>query len=185
MEYKSKKSLIALIFTLFSIVVFSQELKYEEVVQVDSTVSKKELYNRARSWFADNFKDEGEVMTIQDDSTGEITGNGNFRYNTNKIYMGVWCVTGTIHFKINIYLKDGRYKYVIHNLVHEGSYFDGSRPINYGLLTVNENSPNPSRGGPGKKAWTDIKEKTNDRVQLIISGLKEAMVKKHETSNDW
>lgn len=169
----------------FSIFIFSQELKYEEVVQVDTTATKKELYNRARAWFADNFKDEGEVMTIQDVENGEISGNGNFRYDTRKIYFGVFCVVGMINFKVNIYVKDGRYKYIIHDLVHEGSYFDGSRPINYGLLTIDEAPPTPSRGGAGKKAWTDIKEKVNDKVQNIISGLKNAMNKKHETSNDW
>ncbi|WP_185246678.1 DUF4468 domain-containing protein [Chryseobacterium bernardetii] len=179
------KKLILFISFICSTLYFGQELKYEEVVQVDSTVTKQELYKRARTWFADSFKDESEVMTIQDDNTGEITGNGNFKYNTNKIYMGVWCVIGTIHFKINVYLKDGRYKYIIHNLVHEGSYFDGSRPIDYGLLTTAATPPNPSRGGPGKKAWQDIKEKTNEKVSIIVSSLKEAMSKPHESNNNW
>ncbi|AYZ11937.1 hypothetical protein EGY05_08360 [Chryseobacterium arthrosphaerae] len=121
-------------------------------------------------------------MTIQDVENGEISLNGNFRYDTKKLYMGVLCVVGRINFKINIYVKDGRYKYVIHNLVYKGSYYQNSSPISYGLLTLDEEAPRASRSGAGKKAWPDIKEKVNEKVQTIISGLKEIMNKKHETS---
>ncbi|MGH1516936.1 DUF4468 domain-containing protein [Chryseobacterium sp. JK1] len=179
------RKIILLTFLLLNSLLFCQELTYEEVIPVDSSVTKEELYNRARTWFAKSFKDEGEVLTIQDKDTGEISGNGSFRYRTKKMFFGLWCIVGNIHFKINIYLKDGKYKYTIHSLTHEGSYFDGNRPISYGLLTVDENAPQPSRGGANDKVWRDIKVKSDEKIVAIISDLRQAMTKNHETSNDW
>lgn len=163
----------------------SQELKYEEVVKVDSTVTKEELYKRARTFLAKNFKEEGEVFTIDDKEGGELTGSGRVRYYTKKIFIGALCTIGYVNFKINVYPKDGRYKYVIHTLVHEGTDCRKNSAINYGLLTLND-KPDKSRDVFLRKwPWQDIKEKTDLRMNEVISGLKEAMNKKHETSNDW
>ncbi len=164
---------------------FSQELKYEEVVQVDSTATKDELYKRARTFLAKNFKEEGEAFTIDDKDAGELTGSGRVRYYTKKIFLGALCTIGYVNFKINIYPKDGRYKYVIHSLVHEGTNCRRNSAINYGLLTMDE-KPDKSRDVFLRKGpWQDIKEKTDARMKEVISGLKEAMNKKHETSNEW
>jgi hypothetical protein len=46
---------ILLIIALFPYLFYSQELKFEKVVKVDSTISKDELYNKARLWANENF----------------------------------------------------------------------------------------------------------------------------------
>nr|WP_315026001.1 DUF4468 domain-containing protein [uncultured Chryseobacterium sp.] len=179
------KQILLFLLLVFSSFFQAQELKYEDVVKVDSTTTKEELFNRARTWIAKNLKDEGEKFTIDDKKLGEITGGGKFRYYTKKIYVGALCTIGYVNFKINIYPKDGRYKYVIHSLVHEGTDCRRNSSINYGLLTTDE-MPDKSkdvflRKGP----WNDIKDKTEIKANLLIQDLKEHMSKNHETKNDW
>ena len=181
---KCKKIFITLAL-LISSLFFSQELKYEEVVQVDSTITKQELYNRARDWVAKSLKDDGEVFTIEDVNDGEITGGGKLRYYTKRIYVGALCTIGYVNFKINLYVKDGRYKYVIHSLVHEGTNCRPKSAINYGLLTTNDKPDKTNDVFLRKGPWNDIKEKTDEKVKLLISDLKQAMNKPHESNNNW
>ncbi|WFB67017.1 DUF4468 domain-containing protein [Chryseobacterium sp. WX] len=179
------KKIITILSLFISLILFSQELKYEEVVQVDSTITKQELYNRSRSWFVNNFKEDGAILLVEDSSSGEITGDASLRYNTSKIYFAVQCTIGYVSFKTNIYVKDGRYKYVFHTFKHHGTDCRRNGAVNYGLLTLEEKPPKPENEYPRKAPWNDIKEKTDEKMKLIISGLKEAMNKPHETSNNW
>lgn len=179
------KSIVILFLLFASISSFAQDFQFEEVVKVDSTVTKDELFNRARSWFGKTYNNEKYVISTEDRSTGELSGNGSLFYNTKKLYFGVGAVIGEVDYKINIYVKDGRYKYVFHSFRHNGSYVGGSDPISYGLLTKSEEAPKPSRGGANKKAWNDIKEQTQVKIQKTIEGLKIAMNTKYEGSGDW
>lgn len=174
---KYKFSIIVLIFSIFC---FSQELKYEEVVPVDTTVTKQELYNRARSWFADSFKSEKDVMSIDDKEQGEISGNGAIKYDNPGFYFAADCTRGYIMFKINVYVKDGRYKYNLHSFTHEGSSCVGGPIRSYGLITLDKD---PVKGA--KKGWREVQELSKSSAERMITSLKKAMSKPHETSNDW
>ncbi|MDR4892231.1 MULTISPECIES: DUF4468 domain-containing protein [unclassified Chryseobacterium] len=175
---------------IFTILIFAmianlsgQELKYEEVVSVDPAISKVELYNRARTWVANNFKSEKDAVVIDDKDTGEVTGNGTIRYDPEVFYLGYSCAKGYINYKINLYVKDGRYKYSINSFNHEGTPcgIDGKGVItSYGLITMDKKSEN----GP-KAGWNEIKDLINVTVPKVINSLKEAMNKKHESSKDW
>lgn len=160
---------------------FSQEIKYEGVVKVDSTITKEELYNRARSWYRDTYKSEKDVMSIADKELGEISGNGAIRYDPQSFYFAANCARGWIMYKVNIYVKQGRYKYNFHSFVHEGTKCPGGGGlVNYGILTADEKS----RSG-ANKGWREVKELVNSRLENLIQNLSEYMNKKHETSNDW
>lgn len=181
-----KRILFILTVLIISNFCYSQEpLKWEEVVKVDSTITKDELFNRARHWFSTTFKNEKEVISTSDKERGEISGNGLLTYKSDRFYVGVVCVNGHVSFKINVYAKDGRYKYVFHSFIHEGSFYDGNRPISYGELTNSEVAPKPTRNGPNAKAWAEIKEQTSNKVATLISSLKEEMSKKSEANDNW
>lgn len=179
------KTIFSIITIIISSLVYSQEFKFEEVVKVDSTTTKDELYNRARAWVVKTFNDEKAVLSIQDKETGELSGSGSMRFQSSRVFFGVVCVNGNISYKFSIFLKDGRYKYLFHSFVHSGSYFENSKPISYGMLTLSDKSPEPSRGSANDKAWNEIKLKANLRVDELVSSLKEGMSKKYEVSNDW
>jgi hypothetical protein len=181
-----KKTFLILLVMIVSTLSYSQEpLKWEEVVPVDSTINKAELFNRARQWFSNTFKSEKDVISISDKEIGEISGNAVVEYNSDRFYGGVVCVNGYVNFKINVFVKDGRYKYVFHSFDHEGSFYDGNKPISYGILTNSEIAPKPTRGGANNKAWAEIKDQTTTQVNALINSLKTAMSKKSEAQDNW
>lgn len=179
------KKIITLFFLLISLMIFSQEFKIEGVVNVEPTVTKEELYNRARTWVMKTYVSEKAVLSIQDKEAGELAGNATMNYKSTGMYFGVWCVAGTIDYKFSIYLKDGKYKYVFHSFVHKGSYYQGSAPINYGLLTTSETAPSPSRGSANQKAWQHIKQTAIQNTNETIMSLKRAMNQPYENNSDW
>lgn len=174
-----RKILFLLVLTL-NLFAYGQEIQFEDVVKIDSTVSKEELYNRARSWLAKTYKSEKDVMSIEDRSSGEISGNGAIKYNPQSLFFGVDCARGFISYKINIYVKEGRYKYKLHSFVHEGTRCPGGSIISYGLLT---NSEKPSRGA--KIGWNETKQLAKADAIKTIESLKQSMNTQYESSNDW
>ena len=94
---------------------FSQEpISYSGVVETDS-VSKEILYKRGLLWIANAFKDSKEVIQLKDENSGQIISKGTFKYNGKDDFY-----RGFIEFKLELYFKDGRYKYVITDFYHKG-----------------------------------------------------------------
>lgn len=173
------KKRVTLLALLFSIFIFSQEFKIEEVVKVDSLATKDELYNRARIWAKDNYKFKNNIITTEDREVGEISGVGSMDYRADKKYKG------PITYKFNIFLKEGRFKYVFHSFDHKGSRGNICNRINFGILTVVEYAPDKGRGIAYDTGWTDVKLKASEKILILSAELKAAMNKKYEGSNDW
>lgn len=180
------KKLLLIFALIYSVLSFAQdEFRFEDVVIIENT-SKDDLYNRARNWFSNHFVNEKHVISFEDRNTGEISGNGSMKFNPQKTYFGVLAIAGTIEFKVNVIVKDGRYKYIFHSFRHEGTYVpSGAKAINYGLITNNDDPPQPSRGSASKKAWIDIKEQTTLSINKTIAKLKEAMLKQSNVEGEW
>ncbi|MCS4302552.1 DUF4468 domain-containing protein [Chryseobacterium sp. BIGb0232] len=66
------KRLYAFPILFFSIIVFSQELKFEEVIQTDSSLTKEELFSRARTWAGQNFKSGKNSITTEEKTGAKI-----------------------------------------------------------------------------------------------------------------
>lgn len=179
------KKIPTLLILLFSIIVYSQDFQFEEVVNVDSTLTKEELFNRARTWIGKTYNNEKFVIATEDRNNGELSGNGIMTYHPGRIFFGRDVVKGEVNYKINIYVKHGRYKYVFHTFRHTGSSVGINQPINYGIITGTEEPPRPSRTAGNKTAWKDIKEESEIKIKKIIVSLKEAMNKQYESSKDW
>lgn len=178
------KRIILIFLVLASGTIFSQELKYEDVVNIDSA-SKDELYNRARKWVSQTFNKKYSIINVDDKELGEISASGVIDYRNKKSYFGSGCVEGPIVMNVSIYLKDGKYKYSFHTFDHKGSGGYGCKKTDYGVITTSEKAPKPSWGEPNEKAWKDIKDFINDNVLLNVNDLKIHMNIKHETNNDW
>lgn len=179
------KKIFTLLAFLFSMFIFSQEFQFEEVVKTDSTITKDELFNRARIWVTQNFKSKNNFITTEDRVAGEISGSGLMDYRADKKYKGSSCVEGPVTYKFNVFLKDGRYKYVFNSFDHKGSRGNICNRIDYGRLTLVAEAPEKGRGIAYNYAWEDVKYQTGTKVQSLVSDLKEAMNKKYEGSSDW
>ena len=77
-----KKVMMALMLSLVSIVVLSQEIivkaeefpNYQGVVNVDGTA--QDMYNKAKTWFAITYKSANDVIQLDDAANATIIGKG-------------------------------------------------------------------------------------------------------------
>lgn len=103
-------------------------ISYIEVIEQEETGSDS-LYTRARRWAQTKFgKNEKAVFEV-DKKNQKLVINGTlnaYSYNSKYTKRPI----GKYQFKMTVWIKEGRYKYQITNLVHEG---------------VKPNSGNPTR----------------------------------------
>ena len=133
---------------------------YTEVVQVDS-INKAILYKKAKKWFVANYKSAKDVIQLDDQENGEITGKGNFN-------VSYFTREPIISHTISIFVKDGRYKYLITGL----TYSD------------NQNETFSIESFP--KSWFGKKKlysKVDEEIKTIILSLKKYMGSKEK--DEW
>lgn len=171
--------------TLFLKAQNNEPFLFTDVVKTsDSTKSSKLLYDTAKMWFVDTFKNPKEVIVLDDPSNNIIVGRGNIRYRS-KIIAGSDAREGWIMFDVQIASKNGRYKYTFSNFIHEG------RNINLGLITSEEFLPTLtgwSQGGSTKfkiRVTNEIKDLITDRVELLIKSLVSSMNSTLSTKENW
>lgn len=171
--------MIAMILTVFG----QEPLTYTEVVHVDS-VSKNDLYNRAKFWFATAYNSANDVLQIDNKEEGEIIGKAIMIYNPN-VFSGSEQTKGSINYTIKIFVKEGRYKYEITDFIHD-PYGNQYGKSSMGLITTDKECPNPKPMAKGwsNKVWDDIKTQIENKMTSLIANLKEGMNKTTETKND-
>lgn len=164
--------------------IYCQELKYEDVISLESK-SKSELYNTAKTWATQTFNNENNKVTNENFQLGELSGIGTYDYRATKKYLGSSCVEGPINYKFTLIFKDGKYKYVFHSFIHNGSRGPGCGRVNYGELTVSENPPLKGKMIADNYAWHDVKEKTSELINSIVNSLTEALKTESQTNSNW
>jgi hypothetical protein len=166
---------LLVIFLLLSLKTFAQSdtaIKYTGIVSVDNT-NKDQLYQRARAWFNDAFKNSKAVLQIQDKTTGELSGKGIISA-TYKV--GNRLFQEEIDFDVKVLTKDGRFKYEFSNFKDDNL----ANSLNLGLLT---SSPTCSKKFPMVRqsrvdgSWNDIKASVNTTVTGLIDDLKKSINK--------
>ena len=159
-------------------------LTYTEIIQVNS-ISKNELYNRARLWFTTVYNSAKDVLQMDNKEEGQIIGKAIISYYP-KVFVGSETTKGRINYTIKIFVKDGRYKYEITDFVHHPDA-SGSGPNsgNLGLITTDKEYPNAkSAHNWYNKVWSDIKNQIEHNILPLIVSLKEGMNKPAETKKD-
>jgi len=167
-----KKIISLLILSSLTFHVFGQEkfldilplqdsiVTYSGVVQVDSA-DMNTLYLRAKKWFVMTYKSAKDVIQLDDKENGEITGKGDFKIE-------YYNLAPNISHTISIFVKDGRYKYVITQF----SYSD-----TLGNKFAIEDIP---------KVWIGKKKlcaKVDEEAQVIIMSIEKSM--KMKTDDNW
>jgi hypothetical protein len=99
-------------------------ISYTDVLHVDS-VSKQELYLRAREWFTKYYNNAENVLQMDDKEGGRLIGKSRFKVFHSSILGDQ--PSGHIHYTLTFYIKDGRYKYEISDFYHTGEkpMYDG------------------------------------------------------------
>lgn len=84
-----------------------------EVVHVDTSLKKDDLYRNTKSFFAEYFKSSKDVVQYDDREEGKVIGKGNFPVSDKNLLEDCdW----NVNFSIELICKDGKYKYKIYNV---------------------------------------------------------------------
>jgi len=98
------------------------KVTYTNVIHVDS-ISKEEIYKRAKQWLAHNFE------YTKNDDKDELINRGYIQYGLFKIWQ-----------TITIKIKNGKYKYEITDFTFSDGHIDQNIEGNYGSITKKSDS---------------------------------------------
>lgn len=158
----------------------AEPLSYSEVVEVPD-VNKDELFVRGREWFNENFKSSKHVLQIEDKETGELAGKGTMSVIYVYKYMGERSYPADVNFTMNLWVKDGKYKYEIGNLDVNGELSVYKGPVTTSNETdakaylVNKKLMN--------QIYSSVKKETDSNVKQMIESLRQKMAQESKTSN--
>jgi hypothetical protein len=143
-------------------------ITYEGVIEV-AGMDKAVLYSRAYNWLAKTYRSSTDVIQVQDKETGELVAKGLVRVTSRGRD------AGSVLHTLTIYIKDGRCKYVLTNLVHQAgtsSYLSG------GPLEQQKAHILPAGMFGAQRAWTDIRASANTAFYQLVNNLITAMTLK-------
>jgi hypothetical protein len=142
----------------------THRITYEGVVEVPG-VSKSDLFTRANAWVVHAYRSANDVVQMQDKEAGQLIVKGLTRVS----------IGGVVRHTLTIYVKDGRYKYVLTDLTHDASGVQNG--VSGGPL---ERSPESFSGfgNMGKKNWAEIQRRAGQDAHLLTADLQAAMALK-------
>ena len=161
-------------------------ITYTEVLNIDTSITKQELYSRAREWFAKTYNSSQSVIQMDDKENGKIVGKA-----LTQVYhkaMGSNFPSGHINYTISIYLKDGRFKYEITNFYHTGQFVSGGNRIaDFGPCEEMINTKKKTWGMSYQKTFNYYLAQLDTKTKSLINDLKESMSNKNlgNKKNDW
>lgn len=168
-----KKLLFLLL--LMPVICFSQnKISYSEVVQTDS-VSKQTLYGRGLTFFANNFKSANNVIQLKDEAECHIIGKSNIEYPGVDQYY-----SGHINFTIELFFKDGRFKYEIKDFSHQGER------ITIGDITDSDEAQFKAFGSSKafrNREWNNMKTVVQTLSQNLVNQMNETIANPAKQDN--
>lgn len=172
-------------FAFISLIFGQNALTYTEVVQVDS-VSKDQLFNRAKNWFTTAYNSSSDVLQIVDKENGQLVGKALFKFVPISLNSSDR-VKGNIKYTIKVLVKEGRYKYEISDFIHQPNGNSSYGNIDFGLLTTDIECPYVIKGQFKKwvnDTWSGMKTQSESNIIPLIESLKEAMITKTVVEDD-
>ena len=147
-------------------------ITYQEVVQVPG-MSQADLYARAAAWVAHTYNTTDQVTPHPE--TGELAIKGRRTVTLRTTYANVprGSYAGVVHHTLTIYVKDGRYKYVLTDLTHDATGVPNLH--SGGPLELDHVSLFGYAGLGSQKPWEEIKVEANRDARNLMAELQAAM----------
>lgn len=150
----------------------TKKISYSEVIEIEG-VAKEELYKRAKAWFVTGTGASKLALELEDLETGKLAGKVNSAVSSKNPPAGMFEV-GVITNTITILIKDGRYKYVFTDFIHESGGVD--KVISSGPLEQKKTPAKAITGNmPTQYQWNQIKKETDKRILSQVESLKKAL----------
>jgi hypothetical protein len=155
----------------------TQRITYQGVVEVPG-VSQADLYTRATAWLAQTYAPAdapADALVTGQPSAGQLVVQGAWRAAGRTTYQGVLrsSYAGVVRHTLTIYVKDGRYKYILTNLAHDaagtpnlqsGGPLEQSKASLYGYVGLGSQKP-----------WADLKQAATRDARHLADSLQAAM----------
>lgn len=150
----------------------TQLITYQGVVQVPGA-SQADLYARAAAWAARTYAPPAQLTPKPE--AGEITVQGQQIATIRTTYADVprGSYAGVVRHTLAIYVKDGRYKYVLSNLAHDATGVPNVR--SGGPLEKDHASLFGYAGIGSQKPWEELKVEATRDVRHLMADLQAAM----------
>jgi|WetSurMetagenome_2_1015567.scaffolds.fasta_scaffold92090_1 hypothetical protein len=152
-------------------------ITYTGIVEVKGLTSQQ-IYLRATEWFAQTFVSGKSVIDLDDAVSGKIIGKGNLSFTYKNLM--VTSPGGCVHFTITVLTKDGRYKYIITNLEHEGV----SNLPSAGMLEYPKWPKGTGNWWSYSTNYQRLKDETNTQILAMIESLNTHMATT-ASENNW
>ncbi|MBH8567888.1 DUF4468 domain-containing protein [Microvirga sp. STS02] len=143
----------------------THRVTYEGVVEVPGA-TQNQLYDRALEWMAKTYQSANDVVQIKDKEQGKLLAKGGILFFSHGTPMGFVVHTQTI------YVKDGRYKYLMTGFKHQNILTNGPVARDGSMGALEQSTP-PE--GFRDKLWFEMLAGTNAKVKAMIADLEQAM----------
>jgi hypothetical protein len=141
----------------------SKKITYTEVVELGKGVKKSVIQTRAKAWVA-----KKQFLAKNKQAEGTYSFKGKFVLHYPSATTGK-NERGSVEFICTLYLKDGRYKYVLTNFKHVGESGRGS-----GGALENE-VPECGKFVLPMGSWTKIKNEVYSLTPPLVTEMKQAL----------
>ncbi len=153
----------------------TQLITYEGVVPVPG-ISQADLYARAAAWVAKAYPTaDAAPKRPEDPAAGQLVVQGQRPAVVYNMYAGVLrsSYAGVVRHTLTIYVKDGRYKYILSNLTHDAL---ATPNLKSGGALEQDHASLFGYGGLGShKPWADLKVAATRDVRHLLADLEAAM----------
>ncbi len=100
-----------------------EQMNHEFIVEF-SDINKELIFDRSLQWIANNFRSAKQVLEYSDKEAGKIIGNGTTNLRAEGALIDV-----TLHFTLNIDIKDEKARYRFINLWYNIGDISANMPI--------------------------------------------------------
>jgi hypothetical protein len=177
---KKSNILLVLFLILSGNVIYAQSIKFEKVVYADSSATKAVLFNRMNTRLIEFIGNELEYeknIIQADQDLGIIKFKELIGYDPK----GNRSDDGVINYTVNVFFKDGRFKIILDDIVHEGkgiSLYEVTNDLEY---------PHEKRNFLKfrKKAWKELKEYVDLNMPKLFPSYENLILVPTEQEEDW
>lgn len=148
----------------------TQRITYSAVVPAPG-LSQAELYARARAWITTAYPQQNAQLTREDPATGQLQLQGTQLVQLRTVYEGVPRSTyaGVVRHSLSVYVKDGRFKYIFSDFVHDAQHTPNLR--SGGPLEQERANLFGYAGLGSQRPWQDLKTQALRNVRRLAASL--------------
>lgn len=151
----------------------TKKITFTDVVSVDGA-TKDQLYARAK-----NLNMLRENIKKDDKAEGTYSYKGSFPVKYPAPQKGMMH-SGTVNYVTTIFVKDGKYKYTITDLVHQSEKGNGGK--------LEGKLPECNKYVLAPHGWSSIKKQAEEQMAILVKKIKENMDPKGDVpvnTGDW